>query len=88
MIMIVIMENLNRHRGSKRRELAHTRGSHAFIHALTFNTVATTWCEAPVQLLQNFESNFYFILKVHDVGVHPVVSSPEPEQDDLLVCSV
>ena len=33
----------------------HSRGSHAFTHTFT-----TTLCEAPAQLLQNLESNFYF----------------------------
>ena len=44
---------------------AHSHGSHAFTHTLTelyINTVTftTTLCEAPAQLLQNLESNFYF----------------------------
>ena len=53
------MKNFNRrdshgHHGSKRRELsqhAHSRGSHAFTRTLTINTVTTTRCKAPAQLL-------------------------------------
>ena len=56
---IIIMKNFNRrsshgYRGSKRRELAqhaHSRGSRAFTHTLYINTVTTTQCEAPAQLL-------------------------------------
>ena len=48
------------HHGSKHRELAqhaHSLGLRAFTHAQFYiNTVATTWCEAPAQLLQNLES--------------------------------
>ena len=58
----IIMKNFNRrtshgHYGSKRRKLTWI----ARIHSHTFiNTVKTTLCEAPPQLLQNLESNFYF----------------------------
>ena len=39
----------------------------ARIHSHTYiNTVTTAWCEAPVQLLQNMESNF--MLKVSEGG--------------------
>ena len=34
-------------------------GSHAFTHTY-IHIVTTTLCEAPAQLLQNLESNFYF----------------------------
>ena len=65
MVIIIIMNCNSRgsshsHHGPKRRELAqhaHWRGSHAFAHALTSTS---TLCEAPAQLLQNLESNFYF----------------------------
>ena len=47
--------------GSKRRELAqhaHSRGSHAFTRTLIYiNTVITTLCQAPAQVLQNLKSN-------------------------------
>ena len=59
-----IHEELHHGSNSKRRELAQhvlSRGSHAFTHTLTYiNTVTTTSCEAPAQLLQNLESNFLF----------------------------
>ena len=64
LLILIIMKNGNRrsshgHRGSKRRELAVTRTltwiarilSHTYI-----NTVITTLCEAPAQLLHNLES--------------------------------
>ena len=51
------------HHGSNRRELAqhaHSSGSQAFHSHTDINTVTTTLCEAPVQLLQNLESIFSF----------------------------
>ena len=66
-IMIIIMNfngrNSHGNHGSKRRELAqhaHSHGSHAFTHTLYINTVTTTWCEAPAQLLHHLEWMFYF----------------------------
>ena len=67
-IIIIIMKNFNRrsshgHHGSKRHKLAqhaHSRGSHTFTHTLYINTVTTTLCETPAQLLQILEWNFYF----------------------------
>ena len=70
--MIMIMKNFNRRsfhggHGSKRRELAEltrTLTWVARIHSHTYiNIIRNTWCEAPAQLLQNFE-NRSFILKV------------------------
>ena len=53
------MKNFNKrdshgHHGSKHPELvkhAHSHGLHAFTHILYINTVTTTWCVAPAQLL-------------------------------------
>ena len=58
-IIIIMKKNFDRcnsrgHHGSKRRELAqhtHPHGSYAFTQTLYINTVTTTWCEVPVQLL-------------------------------------
>ena len=68
-IIIVIIMNFNRHsshghHGWKCHELAQhaqlTWIAH-IIHSHTdINTVTTMWHEAPAQLLQNLESNFYF----------------------------
>ena len=66
-IIIIIMKHFNR-RSSQEHLMAqsavnwrniHSRGSHAFTRTHT-TTVTTTLCEAPAQLLQNMESNFYF----------------------------
>ena len=57
------------HHGSKRRALVqyvHSPGSHSFSRTF-INTVTTTLCEVPDQLLHNLESNF--ILKVSEGGV-------------------
>ena len=68
-IIIIVMKNFNRrsshgHHGSKRHELApHALTWIAHIHSHTYmNTVTTTLCEVPAQLLQNLES--ILILKV------------------------
>ena len=49
---------------TKRRELAqhaHSQAWIARIHSHTYiNTVTTSLCEAPTQLLHNLESNFLF----------------------------
>ena len=59
------MKNFNRrsshdHHSSKRHKLVqhvHSRGSQAFTHTFYINTVTTTLCEAPAQLLHNLETD-------------------------------
>ena len=63
-LIILIMKNFNGHghHGSKRSKLVqHALTWIARIHSHTYiNTVTTTWCEAPAQLLQKFGIDFYF----------------------------
>ena len=67
------MKNFNRcsshgHHGSQSQrhkmvQHAHSHGSHAFTHTLYTNTVTTTWCKAPTQLL--FFSACWVFLSFH-----------------------
>ena len=52
-IIIIIMKTFNS-RGSH----GHLGSKCAFTHTLYINTVTTTLCEAPAQLVHNLESNF------------------------------
>ena len=72
----MIMKDFNKSQGHHMAQWAETGATRtltwiARIHSHDYiNTVTTTWCEAPAQLLHNLESHFYYIIILEGGGAN------------------